>query len=83
MSWLLGEWLGVTFDYIIAALMVMAGIYLAFVLNDVADTNPIAWLVKPLLMPLRFVGYALIAFGLIRGAVAYGKSIGAAKIRIL
>lgn len=69
------SWLGIALEYLIAAAMILGGAYLA-VLFDLAATNPLAWLIRP----LRIVGYALIACGLLLGAYTYGKSIGGAAI---
>lgn len=85
LSWLAQEWLGVTLDYVAAALIVALGLVLAFGLDFASDA---AWIpalgkkiIKALLKPLRVIGCALIALGLVKGAVAYGKSIGAADCR--
>lgn len=82
LSFFVREWFGVTFDYALAGLAVAIGIALAFGLPAALTATGIPpWLQKllgVLLVPLRYIGYALIALGLIKGAVTYGKGIGAA-----
>lgn len=64
-------WLGISLEYIIAFVMVAGGAYLA-TLFDLAVTNPLYWLLRP----LRWVGIGLIVGGIILGSVTYGKTIG-------
>jgi hypothetical protein len=82
LSWLVKEWIGITADYIIAGLAVAIGIALAFGLPAAAASTGLPpWAVKLLgflLVPLRYIGYGLIALGLIKGAVTYGKTLGSA-----
>lgn len=81
-SFFVREWFGITIDYVLAGLAVALGVALAFGLPDAITATGIPpWaqkLLGILLVPLRYIGYALIALGLIKGAVTYGKSIGAA-----
>ena len=72
---LISTWLGIWLDFIIAALMIAGGLYLA-VLFDLASTNPLFWLLRP----LRWVGIGLACYGLAFGFYAYGKSIGAEAV---
>lgn len=78
LSWLtsfsVSHALGIGVDYLIAAAMVAAGIYLAAFFN-LAAANPLAWLLRP----LRYVGYALVVAGVAFGYGTYRESIGAAK----
>ena len=62
-------WLTVWMDYLIAAALIAGGGYLAFVLG----ANPI----NPLAKLFHWIGLLLIAAGILIGAVAYGKSVGA------
>ena len=64
-------WLGVTVSYVIAAAMVAGGAYLS-VLFDLAPTNPLYWLLRP----LRWVGIALVAGGLMYGSYTFGRANG-------
>lgn len=66
-------WLGIGFSYVAAAALVGLGLYLA-VLFNLAATNPLSWIVRP----LRFVGYAMVGCGLMMAAFTYGKATGAA-----
>jgi hypothetical protein len=63
-------YLGITGAYIIAAALIGAGGYLAFVLGG----NPL----NPISKLLHFVGLLMVGAGLLLGALTYGKSIGAA-----
>lgn len=73
-SFHVSESLGIGVDYLIAAGMVAAGIYLAAMFN-LAATNPLSWL----LTPLRYVGYALVVAGVAFGYGSFRESVGAAK----
>ena len=65
-------WLDVGFDYLVAAVLIVAGLYLAIVLC----TSPALALFS---RAIRFAGLALIGAGLIIGAIAYGEANGARK----
>lgn len=65
----LGSFLGIASAYLLAAAMTAAGIYVA-VFFDLAPANPLGWLLRP----LRYVGLALAAGGLMLGAYAFGKT---------
>lgn len=68
-------WIGIAVEYLIAIALIVGGAYIA-VFFDLAVTNPLAFLIRP----LRVVGYALIACGLVLGGVTYGKGIGGAAV---
>jgi hypothetical protein len=69
-NWFL-TWFGLTVDYVIAAGMIAGGLYLA-VLFDLAVTNPLYWILRP----IRWVGLALAIGGLSYGVYTYGKTVG-------
>lgn len=60
-------WLGIGIDYLIAAALIAAGVYLVFFVGGLFAK------------PLRFVGALLIGTGLIIASYSYGKSVGAQK----
>jgi hypothetical protein len=64
-------WLGISIEYIIAFAMIAGGAYLA-ALFDLAATNPLYWLLRP----IRWVGIGLVVAGIIFGSVTYGKTVG-------
>lgn len=64
-------WLGIGVEYIIAAVMIAGGAYLA-ILFDLAATNPLYWLLRP----LRWIGIALVLGGVVLGSFTYGKTVG-------
>jgi hypothetical protein len=82
LGWFVGEWLGIALDYVLAAGLVVAGAFLAFGLEAAVAALSLPAALKKigdaLVSPLRFVGFALIAIGIAKGCVAYGKSVGAA-----
>ena len=74
MGWIFNSiltWLGISLQYIIAFGMIAGGAYLAAVF-DIAATNPLYWLLRP----LRWVGIALVAGGLMFASFTYGKTTG-------
>lgn len=73
--WLISTYLGIAADYLIAAALIAGGVYLA-AFFDLAATNPLAWLIRP----LRFIGYALVGAGIMLSSYTYGKQTGAAVV---
>jgi hypothetical protein len=67
-------WIGIGAEYVVASAMIAGGVYLSAFFN-LAATNPLFWLLRP----LRYVGYALIGVGIALAAVTYGKTLGAAS----
>lgn len=72
---LISTYLGIAADYLIALVLIAGGVYLA-AFFDLAATNPLAWLIRP----LRFIGYGLVGVGLMLGSYTYGKQNGAAVV---
>ena len=64
-------YIGIAVEYIISACLIFGGLYLAAIFN-LAATNPLAWILRP----LRFAGYAMVAAGLILGAFTAGNNYG-------
>jgi hypothetical protein len=66
---LLNLWVGITASYVLAAAMIVVGIYLVLFLG----TNPL----NPFSSLVRFLGLCLIVVGVALGTLNLGKSIGA------
>ena len=68
-------YLGIGVFYVLSAILIAGGAYLA-VLFNLAAANPLYWLLRP----LRWVGICLVGLGIILASYTYGKSTGAAVV---